>query len=97
MCVCVCVCVCVHACACHIDTYDISSNCHDCFGPHDEKSALVGIHRLFTHSNGEVLTIQKNGNFSSVVEAVQTEFNSVVERCIVVSLVLVTDQFLSIQ
>ena len=40
---CVCVCVCVHACACacHIDTYVISSNCHDFTGPHDKNSVLV--------------------------------------------------------
>ena len=38
---------------------------------------LFGVHRLFTHSNGEVLTIQKYGIFSSDITAVQTEFNSV--------------------
>ena len=38
---------------------------------------LCGVHRLFTHSNGEVLTIKNYGIFSSDITAVQTEYNSV--------------------
>jgi hypothetical protein len=38
---------------------------------------LCEVHRLFTNSNGEVLTIKKYGSFSRDITVVETEFNSV--------------------